>query len=219
MISLPTAFYMLHTREIQAPREYSPTYFNLKISFNIYPSSMSLRLPDMYESWDRERIPLVFFTSLLRNNLVFWKIFVFTLCWQHQWNNAEEASATVDSPDHYNIKAGTSVKSTTPSPSLVQKPPQTTFLWALHYPFREQYTKCTWTAPGWAGHCTQQSFRVEDCPFAFTPTHNFAYHILVLQQRFADFSWSHGQTVIQHAPLLLENRFSCSTGIWRNMWT
>lgn len=42
MISPPTAFYMLHTREIQAPREYSPTYFNLKISFNIYPSSMSL---------------------------------------------------------------------------------------------------------------------------------------------------------------------------------
>ena len=96
-------------------------------------------------------------------------------------------------------------------------PPQMMFLWALQYPFKAQYTNCTWTAPGWAGHCTQQRFQVEDCPFIFTITHTFAYQIPMLQQRFTNFSWNHGQTDIQHAPLLLENRFSWSTDIGRNM--
>ena len=98
-------------------------------------------------------------------------------------------------------------------------PPQLMILWALPYPFQAQYTNCTWTAPEWAEHCTQQSFRVEDCPCTFTRTHTFAHHILMLQQRFTSFSWHHGQTDIQHAPPLLENRFRWLICIWRNMGT
>ena len=98
-------------------------------------------------------------------------------------------------------------------------PLQMTILWALPYPFEAQDTNCTWTAPEWAGHCTQQSFRVEDCPFTFTPTHTFAHHIPMLQQIFTSLFWHHGQTDIQHAPPLLENRFSWLTCIWTNMGT
>ena len=65
MISLPTAFYRLHTGEIQAPRKYSPAYFNLNPSFNRDPSSTSLGLLDMYATRDRVRRPLVFLTSPL----------------------------------------------------------------------------------------------------------------------------------------------------------
>ena len=106
-----------------------------------------------------------------------------------------------------------------PSTSLAQKTPQTMFLWALLYPAAAQYTDSTWTAPVWAGHCTQLDFQVEDCPLTLTPTHTFAHHILMLQQRFTNFLLKHEHTVIPLASLLLENLFSWFTGIWRNMWT
>ena len=69
MISVHTAFYRLHTRQIQGPTEYSPTYFNLNPSFNSDPSSTSLGLLDKYGTRDRVRRPLVFLTSPLENIL------------------------------------------------------------------------------------------------------------------------------------------------------
>ena len=73
------------------------------------------------------------------------------------------------------------------------------------------YVNCTWM--GRALHKAEHSGG--RLPFTFTPTHTFANHILMQQQRFTDFSWNHGQTDIQHAPVLLENHFSWSTGICR----
>ena len=93
-----------------------------------------------------------------------------------QGNHPDDAWATDDSPDHYDTDAGSLVKPANPSTSLVLKIPQTMFLWALHYPYRAQYTDSTWTALGWVGHCTQHGFQSEDCPL---PSHPHMIFIII----------------------------------------
>lgn len=107
---------------------------------------------------DRVRVTLQYFSLLLLESSCLWKI----LC-SHCADSTSEImlrkpQPMLTPPGQYDIKAGSSVKPNNPSPSLVQSFTTNVVLWALHHPFREQYTNCMWTAPGWAGHSTQQSF-------------------------------------------------------------
>ena len=190
----PNVYNRLHSRYALTHREYPPIDCNLNISFSQWRTSTSLCLLDMYEIWheqthtDRKRewqrvcvwerekssssilhISSKELSCLLKNLCV-------PFVRRDEGNHPDDAWATGDSPDHYDTEAGSSVKPANPSTSLVQKTPQTIFLWALHYPSRAQYTDYTWTAPGWVGHCTQHGFQAEDCPL---PSHQHMTFIII----------------------------------------
>ena len=92
------------------------------------PPSIGIHHPHLYAYWytwnprqSEKTSSISHFSSW--NHLAFWNIFVFNIVQIGPMKYAEDASATVDSPVHYDIKAVSSVKPTNPSPSLVQKLP------------------------------------------------------------------------------------------------
>ena len=172
----------------------------------------------MYENQEiqKERKPIAFLSSL-RKHFAFWKILSL-----HFVDGANEIIPGCIShrqlPRSLCYKDRHFSETWKPSRPLVEETAQAMFLWALLYPAAAQYTDSMWTAPVWAGHCTQQDLQVEDFPLTLTPTHTFAQHILILPPKSIEFPLNHGHTLVPHASLLLENLFSWSTSIWRNVW-
>ena len=169
MISHLIASYWVHSSYSQTHRECQPIDCNPNISFCRYWPSSSLCLFEMYETWEeralthththrqrerereggreRERSSSTSHISSKESSCLL-KNICFPIVRTDQLNHPKDAQGTDDSTDHYDAKAGRSVKPVNPSISLVQKTAQMMFLWALCYPSGVQYTNPTWTAPG-----------------------------------------------------------------------